>query len=104
MINSLDEMKKAVAATVGGKPLVVDFKAEWCNPCKQIGPIYKDMIVQYPELVMRQCDMDAVQEVGQEYQVTSLPTFKVFKNGTEVDSMSGTNPQGLRDLLNRAKA
>ena len=59
---------------------------------------------QYPELVMKQVDVDANPETKTAAAVSAMPTFKVFKNGSEVATMAGANEQGLRDLLDRAKA
>merc|ERR1712110_627939 len=56
----------AVAATAdGGKPLVIDFTATWCPPCKRIGPIYEGHVANYPELVMKKIDVDQNAEGAQ---------------------------------------
>ena len=95
----------AVAATSGGgKPLVIDFTATWCPPCKRIGPIYEGHVANYPELTMMKLDVDANAEGSQEAGIQCMPTFKVYKNGAEVEKMEGASDQGLIDLLNRAKA
>ena len=94
----------AVAATAdGGKPLVIDFTASWCPPCKRIGPIYEGHVANYPELVMKKLDVDANSEAAQAAGIQAMPTFKVYKNGAEVETMRGASDQGLIDLLNRAK-
>ena len=54
------DYEAAIAATQnGGKPLVIDFTATWCPPCKRIGPIYEGHVPNYPELVMKKLDVDA---------------------------------------------
>ena len=94
----------AIAATSGGKPLVIDFTATWCPPCQRIGPIYAAKVAEYPELVLKKVDVDANAEAAQAAGIQCMPTFKVYKNGAEVEKMEGASDQGLVDLLNRAKA
>ena len=94
----------AIAATNGGKPLVIDFTATWCPPCQRIGPVYAGKVAEYPELVLKKVDVDANAEAAQAAGVQCMPTFKVYKNGAEVEKMEGASDQGLIDLLNRAKA
>ena len=94
----------AVAATAGGKPLVIDFTATWCPPCQRIGPVYASKVAEYPELVLKKVDVDANAEAAQAAGIQCMPTFKVYKNGAEVEKMEGASDQGLVDLLNRAKA
>ena len=95
----------AIAATAnGGKPLVIDFTASWCPPCKRIGPIYEGHVANYPELVMKKLDVDANSEAAQAAGIQAMPTFKVYKDGAEVNSMRGASDQGLIDLLDQAKA
>ena len=95
----------AIAATAnGGKPLVIDFTATWCPPCKRIGPIYEGHAANYPELVLKKLDVDANAEGAQAAGIQAMPTFKVYKDGAEVNSMRGASDQGLIDLLDQAKA
>ena len=102
---TLDDFNAAVAATAdGGKPLVIDFTATWCPPCKRIGPIYEGHVAGYPELVMKKLDVDANKEGKAAADIKCMPTFKVYKNGAETDMMKGASDQGLIDLLNNAKA
>ena len=95
----------AVEATKnGGKPLVIDFTATWCPPCQRIGPIYEGHIAGYPELVMKKVDVDKNGEAFQACEGRCMPTFVVIKNGAVAEKMEGANPDGLVELLNRAKA
>merc|ERR1712110_252784 len=95
----------AIAATAdGGKPLVIDFTAVWCPPCKRIGPIYEGHVANYPELVLKKLDVDANSEGAQAAGIQAMPTFKVYKDGAEVNSMRGASDQGLIELLDQAKA
>ena len=95
----------AIAATAnGGKPPVIDFTATWCPPCKRIGPIYEGHVANYPELVLKKLDVDANAEGAQAAGIQAMPTFKVYKDGAEVNSMRGASDQGLIELLDQAKA
>ena len=104
MLANKSDYLEAVAATAsGGKPLVIDFTATWCGPCQQIGPIFVGLVAKYPELVLKKLDVDANAEGAQEAEVDCMPTFKVYKNGKEVDKLEGADNRGLIKLLNKAK-
>ena len=102
-LGSKADFDAAIAATTDGKPLIIDFTASWCPPCRRIGPIYEGHVANYPELVMKKLDVDANAEGAQAAGIEAMPTFKVYKNGAEVETMRGASDQGLIDLLNRAK-
>ena len=105
MLATKADYEAAIAATAnGGKPLVIDFTATWCPPCKRIGPIFVGHVANYPELVLKKLDVDANAEGAQAAGIQCMPTFKVYKNGAEAEKMEGASDQGLVDLLNRAKA
>ena len=104
MLATKADYEAAIAATAnGGKPLVIDFTATWCPPCKRIGPIFVGHVANYPELVLKKLDVDANAEGAQEAEVDCFPTFKVYKNGKEVDKLEGADNRGLIKLLNKAK-
>lgn len=73
-----------------GKPLVVDFWAEWCGPCRMITPIIEDLAGEYADRVnIGKCNVDDSTEVTQEFGIRNIPTILFFKDGKLVDKQVG---------------
>ncbi|MDA1079755.1 MAG: thioredoxin [bacterium] len=74
----------------GDKPVLVDFYAEWCGPCKLAAPVIEELAIEYAgKAVIAKVDVDAENKLAQDHRVMSIPTVIVFKNGKEVDRMTG---------------
>ena len=72
------------------KPVVVDFWAEWCGPCKQISPILSEIAEDYKEkILIAKVNIDENPEVPSNYGIMSIPTLILFKNGKSVSSQIG---------------
>lgn len=72
------------------KPVVVDFSAEWCGPCKMMAPILKEVASKVGEKArIIKIDVDRNQEVARKYQIVSVPTIMIFKNGQTLYRQSG---------------
>ena len=102
-IKSMTEYLELVEAT-NDKPMVIDFTASWCPPCKRIGPIFVAKMADYPELVMKKVDVDEQKDIVELTKIQAFPEFKVYKDGKVVDSLTGANEGGLETLLQKAKA
>ena len=64
------------------KPIIVDYWAEWCGPCKAIAPVLEEIAEEYSgKLVVAKMDVDQNQETPQKYAVRGIPTLMIFKNG-----------------------
>jgi thioredoxin 1 len=71
-------------------PIVVDFWAEWCGPCKQIAPVLDELATEYDGKVkVAKVNIDDFQDLAARFRINSIPTFLFFKNGQVVDQVVG---------------
>ncbi|HEX8552273.1 MAG TPA: thioredoxin [Abditibacteriaceae bacterium] len=81
-------------------PVVVDFWAEWCQPCKMIAPVLDKLADRYDgKLKVVKCNVDENQDVASQYGVMSIPNLIFFKGGQVVDQVVGY--KGEQDLANK---
>lgn len=79
----------------GDKPVVVDFYATWCGPCKKIAPYVAELAEQYKEQVfIGKCDVDSSSELAARFGIRTIPTLLFFKNGEVVDKHVGAATKG----------
>ncbi|KEP54238.1 thioredoxin [Rhizoctonia solani 123E] len=87
-----------------GKIMVVDFHAAWCGPCHMIAPKYETLANECPEIIFTKVDVDAVPELSQQYGIRAMPTFKVVKDGEDLETLQGANAAKLEALIEKYKA
>lgn len=73
-----------------GKPVVIDFWAEWCGPCRMVAPIIDELAAEYEgRVVIAKCDVEENDEVTMKYGVRNIPTIIFLKGGQQVDKQVG---------------
>ena len=74
----------------GNLPLVVDFWATWCGPCRMVGPIISELADKYADrVIVGKCNIEDEEDLPMEFGIRSIPTILFFKNGQLVDKMVG---------------
>eukprot|EP00245_Coleochaete_scutata_P006074 TRINITY_DN20201_c0_g1_i1.p1 TRINITY_DN20201_c0_g1~~TRINITY_DN20201_c0_g1_i1.p1 ORF type:complete len:113 (+),score=28.56 TRINITY_DN20201_c0_g1_i1:123-461(+) len=85
-------------------PIIVDFTAVWCGPCKFIAPHFAKLSTEFPSVIFVKVDVDKFEAIAASAEVSAMPTFHVYKGGKIVDKTVGASPDKLKDLVQKHAA
>jgi thioredoxin 1 len=92
-MEQITDSQFTAAVLESDKPVVVDFTAAWCGPCRVMGPVLEELAAERDDVRFVKLDVDANQATTARYGVMSMPTFMVFDNGEPVLTLVGSRPK-----------
>ena len=83
--------------SAGNKPLLIDFWATWCGPCRMIAPLVEQIAAERSDIIVGKIDVDQEMELAQQFGIVSIPTLVLMKNGAVAATLVGYRPKA--DIL-----
>ena len=84
---NFEELKRA------DRPVLLDFFATWCGPCRMIAPFVEEIAAEHPEYIIAKIDVDECTDLAREFGIESIPTLVVLKDGKPVKTAMGARPK-----------
>ncbi len=81
------------SVTGSGQVVLLDFYADWCGPCQMLSPVVEEIAEEHPQFVIGKVNVDKEPELAQRFEVLSIPTLAVMKNGTVINQSVGVRPK-----------
>ena len=85
--NNFEQLKQSE------KPVLIDFYADWCGPCRMVSPIVDEIAEERDDIIVGKINVDVEQELAAEFGVFSIPTLVVLKDGKVVEQSAGAKPK-----------
>ena len=85
--NNFDSIK------ANDKPILLDFYADWCGPCRMVSPIIEEIAKENPQYLIGKVNIDKEPELAQKFNVLSIPTLTVIKDGKAISQSAGARPK-----------
>jgi thioredoxin 1 len=96
MSNAMELTSANFATTIAKGVTLVDFWAEWCNPCRMMGPVIDEIASDYAgRVTVAKVDVQTEQALAEQYDIQSIPALLLFKDGKEVTRLIGAKPKGI---------
>jgi len=97
ILNTVAEFDETIASGV----TLVDFFAEWCGPCKMLGPVLEEVSNEYSDIEFVKVNVDENMDLAQRFQIMSIPTVYIFKDGEVIGQMGGyRDKDGVKAFIN----
>ena len=102
MTTTLTSSNFAMEVMQSTKPVLIDFYADWCMPCKMLAPVIDEIASEVQDVKICKINVDEQAELAQQFQIMSIPTLVVMKDGKVVNKTLGARPK--REILNMLRA
>ena len=86
------------------RPVMVDFYAPWCGPCKTISPFLQELSESHTDILFIKVNIDEAEDIANEYSVAAMPTFMLFKKGNVVMINTGANKNMITMMVTKVKS